>query len=139
MSRSGRMVPPSASIPDRRGWDRLPISIPFFVRGRNASGQESLVFAPALNVSGGGVLLAMRCYLEPGTGISLEVPVAVVHKAQLPHSVFRLYATVMRCTRERDYFLLGLRFEEPLIDVPSTQLTKVGEGMSILTTADVTL
>jgi hypothetical protein len=104
----------------------LPISIPFFVRGRNRSGQESLEFATALNVSRGGMLLAMRRYLDPGTAISLEVPVALVHKARLPHSVFLLYATVMRCTRERDYFLLGLRFEEPLIDVPSTQLTKLG-------------
>jgi hypothetical protein len=58
---------------ERREWDRLPISIPFFVRGRNGSVQESLEFATALNVSGGGVLREMRGYIEPGTGLSLEL------------------------------------------------------------------
>ena len=100
---------------ERRSWDRLPISIPFFVRGRKGSGEEFLEFATALNLSAGGVLLAARRYLEPGTEISLEVPVALVNKAQLPQSVSLLHATVLRCTPDRQYFLLGLQFEEPLI------------------------
>ena len=105
----------TASVAERRDWDRLPISIPFFVRGRKGSGEEFLEFATALNLSAGGVLLATRRYLEPGTQISLEVPVALVNKAQLPRSVSLLHATVLRCTPDRQYFLLGLRFEEPLI------------------------
>ena len=115
MSRSESMVRPPASIPDRRESDRLPISIAFFVRGRNGSGQESLEFATALNVSGGGVLLAMRRKIEPGTGLSLEVPVSLANKAQLPRSISLLQATVLRCTPSRHCFLLGLQFEEPLI------------------------
>ena len=103
------------SITERREWVRLPISIPFFVRGRNGSGRESLDFATALNVSAGGLLLAMRCYIEPDTSISLEVPVALAHKAQLPRSASPLAATVLRCTPDKNYFLLGLRFEEPLV------------------------
>jgi len=105
----------TASVAERRDWDRLPISIPFFVRGRKGGGEEFLEFATALNLSAGGVLLAARRYLEPGTQISLEVPVALVNKAQLPRSVSLLHATVLRCTPDRQYFLLGLRFEEPLI------------------------
>jgi PilZ domain len=100
---------------DRREWDRLPISIPFFVRGRKGTGEEFLEFATALNLSAGGVLLATRRYLEPGTEISLEVPVALVNKAQLPRSVSLLHATVLRCVPDRQYFLLGLQFEDPLI------------------------
>jgi len=103
------------SVAERRDWDRLPISIPFFVRGRKGGGEEFLEFATALNLSAGGVLLATRRYLEPGTQLSLEVPVALVNKAQLPRSVSLLHATVLRCTPDRQYFLLGLRFEEPLI------------------------
>lgn len=103
------------SLAERRDWDRLPISIPFFVRGRNTGGEEFLEFATALNLSAGGVLLAMRRYLEPGTQISLEVPVALVNKAHLPRSVSLLHATVLRCIPDRQYFLLGLAFEEPLI------------------------
>ena len=103
------------SATDRREWDRLPISIPFFVRGRKGTGEEFLEFATALNLSAGGVLLATRRYLDPGTEISLEVPVALVNKAQLPRSVSLLHATVLRCVPDRQYFLLGLQFDDPLI------------------------
>ncbi|HTV65703.1 MAG TPA: PilZ domain-containing protein [Bryocella sp.] len=106
----------TVSVAERRGWERLPISIPFFVRGSTASGEEFLEFATALNLSAGGVLLATRRYLDPGTKISLEVPVALVNKAQLPRSVSRLEATVLRCTADRQYFLLGVRFQEPLLN-----------------------
>ena len=106
----------TVSAAERRGWERLPISIPFFVRGSTASGEEFLEFATALNLSAGGVLLATRRYLDPGTSISLEVPVALVNKAQLPRSVSRLQATVLRCTADRQYFLLGVQFEEPLLN-----------------------
>jgi hypothetical protein len=103
------------SVAERRDWDRLPIAIPFFVRGRKGTGEEFLEFATALNLSAGGVLLATRRYLDPGTQISLEVPVALVNKAQLPRSVSLLHATVLRCTPDRLYFLLGLQFDEPLV------------------------
>ena len=105
----------TVSVAERRGWERLPISIPFFVRGRNSNGEEFLEFATALNLSAGGVLLATRRYLDPGTEISLEVPVALVNKAQLPRSVSLLRASVLRCTPDRQYFLLGLQFHEPLL------------------------
>lgn len=106
----------NASVAERRGWERLPISIPFFVRGDRAAGEEFLEFATALNLSAGGVLLATRRYLDPGTKISLEIPVALVNKAQLPRSVSRLNATVLRCTADRQYFLLGVQFDEPLLN-----------------------
>ena len=106
----------TVSVAERRGWDRLPISIPFFVRGRTASGEDFLEFATALNLSAGGVLLATRRYLDPGTEISLEIPVALVNKAQLPRSISLLHATVRRCTADRQYFLLGLQFKEPLLN-----------------------
>ena len=84
------------SAAERREWDRLPIAIPFFVRGRKGTGEEFLEFATALNLSAGGVLLATRRYLDPGSQISLEVPVALVNKAQLPRAVALLRATVLR-------------------------------------------
>ena len=110
----------TVSVAERRGWDRLPISIPFFVRGTNGEGDEFLEFATALNLSAGGVLLATRRYLDPGTEISLEIPVALVNKAQLPRSVSLLQARVLRCTADRQYFLLGIQFHEPLLDHQSS-------------------
>ena len=105
----------AVSVAERRDWERLPLSIPFFVRGRKFTGEEFLEFATALNLSAGGVLLATKRYLDPGTQISLEVPIALVNKAQLPHSVSLLHATVLRCTPDRQCFLLGLQFQQPLI------------------------
>jgi hypothetical protein len=101
---------------ERRGWGRLPLSIPFFVRGNKPDAEEFLEFATALNLSAGGVLLATRRYLDPGTELSLEIPVALVNKAQLPRSVSLLHAKVLRCTPDRQYFLVGLEFAEPLLD-----------------------
>lgn len=100
---------------ERRKWDRLPISIPFFMRGTKDDGEEFLDFATALNVSAGGALLATRRYLDPGSMVKLEIPVALVNKAQLPRSVSLLQAKVLRCTPDRKYFLLGLEFETPLL------------------------
>src|SRR5271165_5584776 len=127
-SRRGRLRRPVTDA-ERRDWDRLPISIPFFVRGKKITGEEYLEFATALNLSAGGVLLATRRYLDPGTQISLEIPVALVNKAQLPRSVSLLHATVLRCTADRQYFLLGLQFDEPLLNHQPT--LEVGKSRSV--------
>jgi hypothetical protein len=103
------------SSAERRDWDRLPITIPFFVRGRNYSGEEFLQFAATLNLSAGGALLATKRYCEPSTPISLEVPIASATKVQLQDRVWTVEATVLRCTPERHYYLLGLQFERPMI------------------------
>lgn len=101
---------------ERRRWDRLPISVPFFIRTDKENGDELLEFATALNLSGGGALLASRKYLDPGTSVRLEIPVALTNKAQLPHSVSLLHAKVLRCTPDRQYFLLGFEFKPPLLN-----------------------
>lgn len=107
------------SLGERRNWYRLPISIPFFMRGRKSTGEEFLELATALNVSGGGVLVATKRYVEPGTRVALEIPTALVNKAQLPHSVSLLPATVLDCAPERHYYLIRLQFEKPLIAASS--------------------
>ena len=100
---------------DRRACVRLPISVPFFVRGNKHNAEEFLEFATALNVSATGALIATRRYIDPGTKLTLEIPIALANKAQLPRSVSLLHATVLRCTPERQCFLLAVRFQEPLV------------------------
>src|SRR5215472_8912544 len=95
-----RFVSHSGSIEDRREWDRLPITIPFFLRGRKEGGEKFLEFSTALNLCAGGVLLATRRFFEPGSKISLEIPVALANKAQLPRSISLFYATVRRCVAD---------------------------------------
>jgi hypothetical protein len=101
---------------ERRRWDRLPISVPFFIRADKENGDELLEFATALNLSGGGALLASRKYLDPGTSVRLEIPIALTNKAQLPRSISLLHAKVLRCTPDRQYFLLGFEFKRPLLN-----------------------
>ena len=92
------------------------------MRGRKSTGEEFLEFATALDISAGGVLLAAKRYLDPNTQVSLEVPISLVNKAHLPHSLSLLDATVLRCTPERQYFLLGLQFAKLLIAASSGPL-----------------
>jgi PilZ domain-containing protein len=114
----------TASVDERRGWGRLPISIPFFVGGTKANGLEFFEFATALNLSANGLLLATRRYLDPGSQISLEIPLPLVSRAQLPRSVSLLHATVLRCASDHQYFLLGLQFQEPLLSPQSTEIKR---------------
>ena len=61
---------------ERRKWARLPLAIPVFVRSRDEKGKEFLEFATALNVSAGGMLVAVRRSLPPVAQIRLEIPSA---------------------------------------------------------------
>ena len=66
----------------------LPLAIPVFVRSRDAKGKEFLEFATALNVSAGGMLVAMRRALPAIAQIRLEIPSApVAALALLPQSL----------------------------------------------------
>ena len=63
---------------ERREWARLPLAIPVFVRSRDGKGKEFLEFATALNVSAGGMLVAIRRILPAVAQIQLEIPSAPV-------------------------------------------------------------
>lgn len=116
MQHSEQHASSQAERQERRKWDRLPLSVPFFIRGERENGEELLEFATALNLSAGGALLASRKYLDPGTDVRLEIPVALVNKAQLPRSVSLMHARVLRCVPDRQYFLVGFEFNPPLTD-----------------------
>ena len=61
---------------ERRKFARLPLAIPVFVRSRDEKGKELLEFATALNVSAGGMLVAVRRDLPRAAQIELEIPSA---------------------------------------------------------------
>jgi len=104
----------SAASWERRRWERLPLAIPFFVRGTKASGEEFLDFSAALNLSAGGVLLAMRGDVDQGATVELELPPSL-HHAEFPYATSVLHAKVLRSARSRHYFLVGLEFDVPLV------------------------
>ena len=100
---------------ERRKWARLPLAIPVFVRSRDGKGKELLEFATALNVSAGGMLVAIRRILPAIAQIRLEIPSApVAALALLPKASRALRAKALRTTPAEGYYLLGLKFLRPL-------------------------
>lgn len=100
---------------ERRKWMRLPLAIPVFVRSRDRKGKEFLEFATALNVSAGGMLVAIRRVLPAIAQIRLEIPSApVAAMALLPKASRTLRAKALRTTPADGYYLLGLKFARPL-------------------------
>jgi hypothetical protein len=101
---------------ERRKWPRLPLAIPVFVRSRDGKGKEFLEFATALNVSAGGMLVAIRRVLPVVAQIRLEIPSApVAAMALLPRASRTLRAKALRTTPGEGYYLLGLKFARPLV------------------------
>jgi c-di-GMP-binding flagellar brake protein YcgR len=101
---------------ERRKWSRLPLAIPVFVRSRDSEGKEFLEFATALNVSAGGMLLAIRKSLPLISQIQLEIPSApVAALPMLPQASRDLRAKALRTTPAEGCYLLGLKFTRPLL------------------------
>ena len=100
---------------ERRKWARLPLAIPVFVRSRDGKGKEFLEFATSLNVSAGGMLVAIRRTLPTVAQIRLEIPSApVAAMALLPRAARTLNAKTLRTTPAHGYYLLGLKLNRPL-------------------------
>jgi len=101
---------------DRRQWQRLPLAIPFFLRGCDRNGKEFLDFTTALNVSAGGALIAARRPLRPSTRLSLEIPSSPLPRLSAsPNAVNSLRAKIVRTTNKDAYNLYALRFNRPLL------------------------
>lgn len=118
---------------ERRKWSRLPLAIPVFVRSRDDKGREFLEFATALNVSAGGMLVAVRRILSPIAQIQLEIPSApLTALATLPGISRSLRAKALRTTPAEGYYLLGLKFSRPLLrgtDFNGTRRRKIASAV----------
>lgn len=100
-----------ARAAEKRKFQRLPLSIPVFVRGTDESGKEFLEFATALNISAGGVLLASRRSIPKSANLHLEIPVAPLPADSISsQSIRSLKAKLVRVTHGEKYHLLGLKF-----------------------------
>jgi hypothetical protein len=101
---------------ERRRWSRLPLAIPVFIKGR-AEEKEFLEFATALNVSAGGMLVAVSHALVLNDEVFIEIPTGpFVVLASFPRAVRTLRATVQRRSHVDVYNLVGLKFARPLTE-----------------------
>lgn len=110
-------MPPKTPAEERRRWPRLPLAIPVFVRSRLEQEKEFLEFATALNVSAGGMLVAVRRSLQDVAEVSLEIPSApLAALATFPKAARALRAKVLRTVHADTYNLVGLKFLRPLLE-----------------------
>ncbi len=102
---------------ERRRWPRLPLAIPVFVRTRLEEDKEYLEFATALNVSAGGMLVAVRRSIPATAEVSLEIPSApLAALSALPTASRSLRAKVLRTEHAETYNLVGVKFFRPLVN-----------------------
>jgi c-di-GMP-binding flagellar brake protein YcgR len=107
---------------ERRRWPRLPLAIPIFVRSQAGAYKEFLEFATVLNVSAGGMLVAVRRSIPISAQVSLEIPSAPVGAlAELPRVTRNMQARVLRMEHGEGYNMAGLKFSRPLA-VPKTPI-----------------
>lgn len=108
---------PKIPVSERRRWPRLALAIPVFVRSGQEPDRQILEFATALNVSAGGMLVAVRRPVDSALEVSLEIPSApLAALSTLPSAVRRLTAKVLRVQHAQAYNLIGLKFSHPLED-----------------------
>jgi hypothetical protein len=108
------------TVNERRRWNRLPICVPMFVRWTDERKRRPLEFATALNIGGGGALLAMRHGAPVGTTLSIDIPCAVIlGEIQLSGSVNQITALVVRVARQDKACLVAASFAAPLEEMRS--------------------
>jgi c-di-GMP-binding flagellar brake protein YcgR len=125
-------VPVNGKTPgaDRRRWPRLPLAIPVFVRSHTEADKEFLEFATALNVSAGGMLVAVRRSIPSAAQVSLEIPSApLAALAELPSVTRNLRAKVLRMKHGEGYNLVALKFSHPLISPRISARRKVASSV----------
>jgi c-di-GMP-binding flagellar brake protein YcgR len=117
---------------ERRKWVRLPLAIPVFVRSRDPNSNETLEFTTILNVSAGGMLVAVRKVPRLSSEIRLEIPsVPVSAPAMMSKASRGLRARVLRSTPVEGYTLLGLKFSHPLLASPKRRKSRKRKVISV--------
>lgn len=118
---------------NRRRWDRLPVAIPVFIRGKDSHGRPFEEFTTGFDISPGGMLLATRQYVAPSSKLTLEIPTAPAPKMQLVDRFVRdISGRAVRVTHAEQYYLYGVKFERPLADrrsAPSSRKKKNSPNM----------
>jgi hypothetical protein len=100
---------------------RLPLTVPLFVRGLDKNGKSFLEFTSAINISGSGALVVMP-RVQPGFWeLSLEIPCGPLPAWPSPtHSVRTLEAVLVRVIHLEGFDLWGMRFTHPICSCSGT-------------------
>ena len=94
-----------------RRWQRIPLAFPVFVHGTDQDGRNTLEFGTAVNVSAGGVLVALK-RLPASKTVMVEMPVPPGFSS--PASFRMLESTIVRTQTGERHIFVGLQCKTPL-------------------------
>lgn len=101
---------------ERRKWERIPLPVPLFVRGKDSNGEVFSDLTVAQNVGGGGLVFASDRSLAPSAKLTLQVPsVPWLSKLRYIGNRRRLRGRIVRVTCKKDTNLYAFQFSRPLI------------------------
>lgn len=105
---------------DRRKWERLPLPVPIFVRGKDSNGESFLELTVAENIGGGGLVFASNRSLPRSARLTLQIPsVPWLEKVGRANSTQPLKGHVIRTTCAKDVKHYAFQFKRPLIGTRS--------------------
>jgi hypothetical protein len=96
-----------------RRWQRIPLAFPVFVHGTDQDGRNTLEFGTAINVSAGGLLVALK-RVPAGKDVVIEMPVSPGFYAEAPPSFRMLESTIVRTQLGEHHTYVGMQFKTPL-------------------------
>jgi hypothetical protein len=96
-----------------RRWQRIPLSFPVFVHGTDQDGRNTLEFGTAVNVSAGGVLVALK-RVPADKNVLVEMPVPPGFYSDAPQSFRMLESTIVRMQTSEHHVFVGMQFKTPL-------------------------
>ncbi len=94
-----------------RRWQRIPLAFPVFIHGTDQDGRTTLEFGTAVNVSAGGVLVAMK-RVPSNKNVLVEMPVPPGFDS--PASFRVLESTIVRTQTGESHVFVGMQFKTPL-------------------------
>lgn len=101
---------------NKRRYQRLPLAIPIFLKGRDEGGKDFLELTMAVNVSAGGALLVTRRLLPRASKLTLEMPASPIQAFLCSTKSRRsLQGRVIRSSSKDFFNFCAVRFSRPLI------------------------
>ena len=103
------------SYDEHRGFQRVHLQVPLFIRGKDARGEKFLELAKSLDISALGALITCPRSLAIGEVVTLTIPApSITSSALVPAGMPPIQARVKRQQEAGDVHLVGVEFLKPI-------------------------
>jgi hypothetical protein len=100
---------------EHRGFQRIHLQVPLFIRGKDAHGEKFLELAKTLDISALGALITCPRSLAIGEVVTLTIPApSMTSSALVPAGMAPIQARVKRQQEAGDIHLVGVEFLKPI-------------------------